>query len=277
MAEGSTLADTVKHASIVLTAISGAAYACGYLVLRARARALGTDPGFVLVDQAYVFAGFRFVLVTLFVLLVTSPLLLAAYHAVRLVGCLRPRLLGLLEVAGTVLAGLGAVLLSIAVFGVADVLLQPPELVRTGLARHFAEAALDRNGAGTLVILGTTLSAALLLIWTQAHHRRAGRPDAQAGVLLLIAALLMVLLPVQHGVFLADRKLRALERAPDGIAGLQPPVWLVERGAGDRAVLMARQADGRAKLVTVKAEQLDGIAVTGVASFGTILGKGARP
>jgi hypothetical protein len=275
MEQDSKLADVTKRAGAVLTTISGAAYACGYIVLRARAHALGTDPGFALVDQAYVFAGFRFVLMTLFALLLTSPLLLAAYHLARLARRLRHRLVDLLEAVGTTLAGLGTVLLFFVTFSVSDVLLRPPELAPTRLARLLAEAALDRNAVGTLMVLGTTLSTALLLIWTHTHHRRAGRPDAQAGALLLIATLLMVLLPVQHGVFLADRNVRALERAPEGTAGLEQPIWLVDRGAGDRAVLMARQADGRAKLVTVKVEQLDGIAVTEVASLGAALGKGA--
>ena len=69
------LAESVKNSAIVLTSLSGAAYACGYLAVRARARALGVDPGFALVDQAYVFAGFRFVLVLLISLLVSVPVL----------------------------------------------------------------------------------------------------------------------------------------------------------------------------------------------------------
>ena len=68
----SGIADAAKDAGVVLAALSGAAYGCGYLALRARAHALGTDPGFALIDQAYVFAGFRFVLALLFALLVMT-------------------------------------------------------------------------------------------------------------------------------------------------------------------------------------------------------------
>ncbi|TMJ42296.1 MAG: hypothetical protein E6G90_19215 [Alphaproteobacteria bacterium] len=87
---GGDIAESAKNAGVILTAASGAAYACGYLVLRARARALGTDPGFTLIDQAYVFAGFRFVLILLFALLVTAPLLLLLRIVGRLAGSLEP-------------------------------------------------------------------------------------------------------------------------------------------------------------------------------------------
>ena len=70
--------------------MSGAAYGCGYLALRARAHALGTDPGFALIDQAYVFAGFRFVLALLFALLVMTPLLLVLDVIGRLASRLEP-------------------------------------------------------------------------------------------------------------------------------------------------------------------------------------------
>src|SRR5215470_17390350 len=61
----SDLVENAKNVGIVLTSASAASYASGYLALRSRAHALGTDPGFTLLDQAYVFAGFRFTLSTL--------------------------------------------------------------------------------------------------------------------------------------------------------------------------------------------------------------------
>ena len=78
--------------------------------------------------------------------------------------------------------------------------------------------------------------------------------DPLGAVLLLIGALLLVLLPMQHGVFYADRVARQLERAPEGVTGLTPPIWLVDRGASDRVVLYGHAADGQARLVTLKAE-----------------------
>ena len=59
-----------KNIGTVLGTASVLAYVSGYLALRARAHALGTDPGFKLVDEAYVFAGFRFVFITFMVFLI---------------------------------------------------------------------------------------------------------------------------------------------------------------------------------------------------------------
>jgi hypothetical protein len=105
-----------------------------------------------------------------------------------------------------------------------------------------------------------------------AHFTRVGGLDPLGAVLLLIGVLLigvllLVLLPMQHGVFYAERNARQLERAPDGVSGLAPPIWLVDRGASDRVVLFGRAPDGKARLVTLKADKLDGIAVTGVSSL----------
>ena len=99
------LAESAKNAAIVLTSLSGAAYACGYLVVRARARALGIDPGFALVDQAYVFAGFRFVLVLLISLLVSVPALLLLRWLAGRALLLNAGPLIALETCGAIVAG----------------------------------------------------------------------------------------------------------------------------------------------------------------------------
>src|SRR3974390_161726 len=102
---GSDIAESVKNAAVVLTTLSGEAYACGFLVVRARARALGADPGFVLVDQAYVFAGFRFVLVLLLSLLISVPLLLLLRWIGGRTLLLDAAALWALEAGATVVAG----------------------------------------------------------------------------------------------------------------------------------------------------------------------------
>src|SRR6187397_1427807 len=97
MAAAAEAVETAKNVGVLLTAGSGVAYACGYLVVRGRAHALGTDPGFTLLDQSYVFAGFRFVLITLFALLLASPLLLVAFWLCRAAGGLGSGKAGALE------------------------------------------------------------------------------------------------------------------------------------------------------------------------------------
>ncbi len=261
---GSDIADTVKNAVVVLTSLSGAAYACGYLAVRARARALGADPGFALVDQAYVFAGFRFVLVLLLSLLICVPALLL----LRWLGG-RALLLGegpflVLETAGAMFAAALTIYAYLATTRVNGVLLSPS-------TDWIAGAVLGRNAYGALLGLVTTLGAVALLVWAREHYLRAGAVDPLGAALALIAGLLIALLPVQHGVFHADRTARRLDGALQAANGLAPPIWVVDRSA-DRVTLFGRGADGHARLVTLKAEQLDGIAVIGVGSLGDVLG-----
>src|SRR3954470_21074487 len=96
----------LKEFGSVLGALSACGYMAGYFSLRARARALGTDPGFKLVEEAYVFAGFRLLFVALVVLIVTAPLVFAMrVIAQRVAMRIGPRALAWLEWA--MLAALG--------------------------------------------------------------------------------------------------------------------------------------------------------------------------
>jgi hypothetical protein len=262
----SELAVAAKSAAVVLSTLSAGAYACGYLVLRARSRALGTDPGFVLVDQVYVFAGFRFVLSVLFSLLVMAPVLLSLYGIGRRVGKLAPRPLFAVEVLAAVVVAGATVWAYVATLSVSNVLLVPsPDWL--------GDAALERNDYGTAIHLTTTGAAAAMLLWLNWRLLRLGGLDGLGAVLALICALLLVLLPMQHGVFYADRNARRLDRVPEGLTGIEPPLWLVDRGASDRAVLYGRAADGRGRLTTLKQERLEGIAVTEVNGLGVVVGE----
>ena len=266
---GSGIVDATKTIGVVLSGVSGIAYACGYLVLRARSRALGTDPGFAFIDQAYVFAGFRLALALLFSLLVVAPVLLAFHALGRVVGRLGPRQLYGVEVAGAVLAGGVTLFAYVATLSVSGVLLAPA-------SDWIGDAALGRNNYGTAIQLITVGAAAATALWLYARFMRQGEADTLGAVLVLIGVLLLVLLPMQHGVFNADRNARQLDRVPEGLTGIEPPVWLVDRGASDRVVLYGRGADGRGRLFTLKLEKLDGIAVTGVSVLGAAVGERKR-
>jgi hypothetical protein len=263
---GSDIADSAKNAGVVLTALSGAAYACGYLVVRARARALGTDPGFVLVDQAYVFAGFRFVLMLLFALLVISPLVLSLRWVGRIAALLPPGPFSAVEVIGVLFAAIATIWAYVATIGVNGVLLAPS-------GGWLTDAALERNNYGVLMILATTALGAAIALWFVEHFARMGGLDPLGAVLFLIGLMLFILLPTQHGVFHADRSARQLDRIPEGITDLVLPIWQVDRGAADRVVLYGRTAAGGGRLVTIKAEKLDGVGVTGIDTLATAVGE----
>ena len=67
--------ELAKNVGTLLGTSTVVAYAAGYLALRTRALVLGLDPSFKLVDEIYVFAGFRLLLTVLIVLLIAAPLL----------------------------------------------------------------------------------------------------------------------------------------------------------------------------------------------------------
>ena len=262
------MTNAVKEAGLVLTTASGVGYACGYLVMRARAYALGTDPGFSLIDQAYVWAGIRLLLMLLFAILLSAlPVLLMRelWHLLRHLG---PRPLAVIERGVAVLFGFAIMLLAITLFGVSNLIFMDPG---TALATPLSSAVLGRNPLGTTLFVGSTALAALIVFWVRSHVARANGLDVLAILLIIMGLLLSALLPIEHGFFFAERKVRQLERLPEGVTGLMLPIWIVERGAGDRVVLYGRDAVGAARLVNIKADKLDGIAVSAVANLGDVL------
>ena len=122
----SEIADALKNTGLVLTTTSGVGYACGYLVMRARAYALGTDPGFALVDQAYVWAGIRLAMMLLFaVLLAAIPLLLLreAWHLLLHIG---PRPMAIIEGGIALVVGAAVILLAASLFGASNLIFVDP-------------------------------------------------------------------------------------------------------------------------------------------------------
>jgi hypothetical protein len=263
---GSGIIETIRNVGVVLAGLTGIAYASGYLVLHARSHALGTDPGFAFIDQIYVFAGFRFALALLFSLLVMVPVLLALHGVGRIVAKLEPRPLYAVEVLAAVLMGVATVWAYVVTLGVSGALL-------AASSDWIGDAVLGRNSFGAAIQLMATGAAAATVLWLNRRLTRLGELDGLGVVLALIGALLLVLLPMQHGVFHADRYARRLDRVPEGLTGVEPPLWLVDRGALDQIVLYGHAADGQGRLVTLKQDKLDGIAVTGVSTLGSAVGE----
>jgi hypothetical protein len=267
----SEIADALKNAGQVLTITSGVGYACGYLVMRARAYALGTDPGFSLVDQAYIWAGIRLAMMLLFaVLLAAIPLLLLreAWHLLLHIG---PRPAAIIECGVAVAVGAATILLASSLFGASNLIFADPH---AALRTPMASAVLGRNALGTILFIGSTALAGVIVLWVRSHVARSGGVDALAVLLVVMGVLLSALLPIQHGFFFADRKVRQIDRVPEGVTGLEVPIWIVERGAGDRVVLFGRDQAGTSRLVTVTTDKIDGIAVFAVADLGDVLTEG---
>jgi hypothetical protein len=267
------IAEALKNAGLVLTTASGVGYACGYLVTRARAYALGTDPGFALIDQAYVWAGIRLLIVLLFAMLLSALPVLLLREGWHLILDRWPGATVMIECGVALVAGAAIILLAARIFGVSNLIFADPRAV---VAAPLPSAVLGRSSLGTILFVVSTALAMIIALWLRSHLSRCGA-DMLALLLGVMWLLLSVLLPIEHGFFFADRKVRALDRMPDGVTGLQLPIWIVERGAGERVVLFGRNLSGAAQLVPVKADNLDGIAVTAVADLGDVLIQETRP
>jgi hypothetical protein len=259
----------VKNGAAAFLTLSTAGYACGYLALRARARVLGIDSGFVLIDQAYIFAGFRFLCSILFALLVVFPLLVAIRIFGRFASCTIP------QKYSSVLEIVTALAVGVATVWAYDAVFRPSGVLLGRSAGWVADAAAQLNDYGVLMWFGTIALVVSLLWWTGTHFIRVSKIDFFGAYITLSTTLLIILLPIQYGIFFADRTARRLERVPEGVDGVVSPIWEIEQGSGDKAILFARSVDGAARLLSVKADKLDGIAVVGVTDLNELLG--SRP
>lgn len=249
--------ELATNVGVLLGTASALGYACGYVVLRARAGALGTDPAFKLVDQVYVFAGMRFLVATLIIALVLVPAILAVrWAALRLARAVPDRMVA--PVRWLMLFVLWALTLaSMSILSVHGLLLRN-DVPLSGL-----EAAVLGSPGGLRLALAfaPVVLAGLSCVWLY------GRLTAGSGALNLILALVVVLqafmLPIYHGVLLADRRVRVLAGTPEGVRSMVEPVAIVDRTA-DQATLLGSDGGGQRGLATVAVGKLDGIPVRAV-------------
>ena len=244
----------------MVAVFSGVSYACGYLALRARAWAFGTDPPFGLVDEIYVFAGFRFFLSIIVALLILLPVLLAVIAAAGWIGA-RPRGAGPLAWLGVAILALGAIA-QLQVLGIHGLLLN-----EDAAATPLGQAALSSNGLALSLWLLAVAGTALSILWLS----RRRRADALGATIGLVAALHLLFLPAVQGILFADRYVRILDRAPASVAEFTGPTAIVDRGGG-KAVLLGFVAGGHRRLVTVDEKDLNGIGIGGVMPIDQFLG-----
>jgi hypothetical protein len=251
-----TLLPRAKDAAAAFSGLAAIAYACGYLVLRGRARALGTDPLLGLFEEAYVFAGFRFVLVTLLALLVGLPVIVLIRH---LAGAVVSRLGGSSWLDWLALTAFAFMVMLQFVFA-----LGVQGLLLAGEPSHgwLAAAALGENAGGALATVVLTILAALLVQWCM-HLLPHASLSHLGAALILVTTMQVLLLPVLHGLFFADRVVRLVMVAPEGTSALVAPVAIVDRSK-DRVTLLACSSSGRRQLVTLETKALDGVGVVAI-------------
>ena len=248
-----------KHLATLLGTTSVLAYVSGYLAMRARANALGTDPTFTLVDEAYVFAGFRFLFITLVVVLVSVPVILAIRGAVDWAARQVPEATPYLEWILLLLLAIGT-LATLRVITVTGVLLHQPLFGPDTSAWNTAVIG-GETYLGLILTFSIIILATLTGLWLST--RIANGTGLFALILSVVFALQLFMLPIYHGVFYADRKVRVLSEVPDGVSRLVAPVGIIDRTSG-HSTLMGLDRHGKPYLVTVKLDDLNGVAVNRV-------------
>lgn len=269
------IVNQAKSIGAVLGTASVVAYLSGYLALRARAFALGTDPAFKLVDEAYVFAGFRFLFITLIVLLLSAPVILlvrtgAMWLARNMPGAVVQPLQWLLLVVLAIMT-----MLTLKILSANSVLLQEGPLRGSGLAEAILGGA---ERLRLLMIFAIVLLAALSVLWLQS--RLAGARGPFEWLLALVVALQIIMLPIYHGVLFADRRVRVLAATPDTVQGIKGPLGIVDR-TSEHVTLLGLDDGGNRRLTTIELGDLNGIPTREVVTLqhfvGHVLGGNPKP
>jgi hypothetical protein len=263
----------LKDLGGVLATLSACGYVTGYLAMRARARALGLSPAFKLVDEAYVFAGFRVFFITLIVLLLSAPLLLAARPALHWLASRAPAgaLPGVRCLALSVV--LAWTLFNLRILGTSAVLVKPAQG-----AAALERAVLDGSGSVALIIWATLLPVVSGLWLWQRITVSQGPFEWLLGLALGIQ---LCSLPIYHGALFADRAVRVLASRPEGLDFLEEPVAIVDQ-TGKQATLLGVDREGTLALITMAQDDLKRVHVRRVVALPDLLGElrsrvGAQP
>ena len=274
-ARGVDVEGWVSHAksfASLLAAVSGFAYASGYLAIRARAHALGIDPALGLAEEAYVFAGFRFLVVTLLLGLLVS---LALSPLVWALQASSPRLSPLVVRVGGGVALTAVGLFTVLAFGIVGrggALLDPD--LSSEMPSLLLAAVVGKSPGWRLVL--ATLPVLLFLATGYGWASRIS--EARTMVDYCLAGLLgmqLLLLPMFHGTFFADRNVRVLASIPENLGKLRGPVGIVDRSRS-QYTLLARGADRGFRLISVDPGDVRNAEVSRIIPLGDFIEMSSR-
>jgi len=251
----------LKNVGGVLATVTTLVYISGYLALRARASTLGTDPAFTLAYEGYVFAGFRFVFISMIILLLLSPMILFVRTGALL---LKERIPESLLDSGQwlllVMLSILTVYITVKVLSVNGVLLQE----KNHGANSLVLGAVMGDKMGFLLMLSVFFMTTLSVLWLKTRLQTGN--DTFTWVLGIVVAIQIFLLPIFYGSLYADRKVRVLAATPDSVKGLKEPLGIVDR-TSDHVTLLGMDNNDERRLVTIKLEDLDGIPIKNIISL----------
>ena len=256
------IVETAKGIGAILATASVIGYISGYLVIRTRSFVLGTDPLFQLVDEAYVFAGFRFLLTTLIVLILSAPVLLvirasAGWLSQGLNANAFPVINWTLLLILT-----AATLAALTVFRNGGILLD--SRISDGTFSKLQEAILGGKGStGLVVYFVAVIVTAASGLWLSS---RTSWNEPSTWWLAVVFSIQAILLPMFHGAFFADRRVPVLGEVPEVARSMTAPAAIVVR-TSEHAVLYGKTSNGPYVLATVETSDLKGLPVLAVESL----------
>jgi hypothetical protein len=250
----------LKNVGGVLATLTTLVYVSGYLALRTRAFVLGTDPAFAIAYEGYVFAGFRFLFISLIILLLVCPIILAVRWGASWM-CLHVP--GALLSAGQwlllVLLAIWALYITARILSVNGLLLQQ----RSG-SHSFLEDAVLGGQMAIAVMFAVLFLASLSVLWLIARLP-AGR-DSFTWILGIVVAMQLISLPICYGALYADRKVRVLAVIPSAVKDLKAPLGIVDR-TNDHVTLLGLDKNNERSIVVVKLDDLNGVPVKEIVSL----------
>jgi len=255
-------------------AISLLLYVTGYLIVRFHLTTLGLGVDLSVIDERYLFAGARFVIYLLTVIpsllllgLFLAPLLLllavVARQVMRSLGQ-RPQkwLIALgsnpwwLTIVGVVIGVLSIQLVMKNCLDLNNILLKDPAPGNCGPLGWLLESEeyIPYFFMGLLLLTGVT---ALSVIRLYALAGLSAALVAARRVLLLILGIQLMLLPVNYGVLVVDKKLPRIKPPPELQLASGAPAWLAWEGREGLTVLVETSTGPQRELVTLKRERLE--------------------
>jgi hypothetical protein len=235
-------------------------YVSGYLALRTRAFVLGTDPSFAIAYEGYVFAGFRFLFISLIILLLACPIIFAVHWGASWISLRVP---GALLIIGQwlllVLLAIWALYITAMILSINGLLLQ-----QGGGSHSWLEEAVLGGQMAIAVMFAVLFVAALSVFWLIARLP-AGR-NSFTWILGIVVTMQLISLPICYGALYADRKVRVLAAIPSAVKYLKEPLGIVDRSS-DHVTLLGLDENDERRMVVVKLDDLNGIPVKEIVSL----------
>ncbi|MGA1795649.1 MAG: hypothetical protein ACMUIL_07300 [bacterium] len=251
----------LKNVGGMLATVATLVYVSGYLALRARAFTLGIDPVFTLAYEGYVFAGFRFLFISLIILLILSPIILAVRSGAL---WMSKRVPGTLLNTGQwlllVLLAICTLYITFRILSVNGVLLRG----KNNGWNSLLERAVIGGEPAVALMFAVLFLTALSVLWLK--MRLPAVNDSFTWMLGIVVTIQIFLLPIFHGSLYADRKVRVLAATPEAVKDFKEPLGIVDR-TSDHVTLLGVDKNDERRLVTIKIDDLNGIPVKNIVSL----------